>query len=181
METSFKIPPNISQSLLHEVLLNAAKLNPDYPYILTLNSDVPDSKIEIITYTRFVSDVSQVAKRLQRSIPRRKPGSEIQNVGILARNGYDYAVHWMTCQFNSWSVSFWASFSQRLILILVSLSCYLPEIVERRSYTFSAYLVLLTCSWTTTIFLTLRVLNCQYPSSFSKISQPWKQRYTPSI
>ena len=80
-------------------------LNPKHPYMFTLDTDIPDAKVEIITSERFLTDVSRVAKDLQRSIPRRRPGSAAQNVSIYARSTYSYAVHWIACQFNGWIVS----------------------------------------------------------------------------
>ena len=101
----FQRPPNISHDLLHETILQAAKLNPDYPYMFTLDSDNPVSEIKVITFKRFVSDAARLAKALQRSIPKRTPGTTEQNIGFLARSEYRYAVHMLACQFNNWIVS----------------------------------------------------------------------------
>ena len=101
----FKHPSNLRDLLFHEMIMEAAKLNPKYPYMFTLDSDVPDAKIQTITFEQFVTDVARVAKALQQSAPRRRFGTSAQNVGILARSTYSYAVHWIACQFNGWIVS----------------------------------------------------------------------------
>lgn len=101
----FQRPPNILHDLLHETIVQAAKLNPDYPYMFTLDSDNPVSEIKVITYKRFVSDAARLAKTLQRSIPKRTPGTTEQNIGFFSMGEYSYAVHIVACQFNNWSVS----------------------------------------------------------------------------
>jgi len=102
---TFQPSANLRECLLSQVFVETAALNPHFPVFFTLESDIPDAPIEMITYKRFVSDVSKVAKALQSSIPKRHPGTDMHNVGILGRNSYGYAVHWIACQFNNWTVS----------------------------------------------------------------------------
>ena len=101
---SFRYAKNIRQSLVQEIVLNTCKLNPDYPFAFALDGDEADSQIETISYHRFALDIVKVAKELEKSIPKRHFGTAIQNVGVLGRSRYSYAVHWMACLFNSWIV-----------------------------------------------------------------------------
>jgi hypothetical protein len=102
---AFIPPTNIRQNLLHENIVEAAKLNPTYPYILSIESDNPDTTIEVISYKRFVSDAVRVAKLLQKKIPRRKAGTKPMNISVLAKSDYNFAIHLVACQFNNWGVS----------------------------------------------------------------------------
>jgi acyl-CoA synthetase (AMP-forming)/AMP-acid ligase II len=101
----FQLPSNIRQRLLPEVFLEVAKLNPDYPFAFTLESDIPDASVETVSYKQMLSDISFVARELQKSIPRRHLGEDARGIGILARSSYSYFVHWLACLFNNWTVS----------------------------------------------------------------------------
>lgn len=101
----FRQAENTLTNLLHETILEVAQLNPDYPFIFTLEADDPDAEVESVTYKQFVADVARVAKAFQKIIPARKAGTEIQNVGMLAKSDYIFALQWMACQFNRWAVS----------------------------------------------------------------------------
>jgi hypothetical protein len=161
--------PHVLQNLLHETVIEVARLNPEYPCMFTLDNEIPDSTIQMITYNRFVSDVFQVANELQKSIRKRQPGTVAQNVGILARSTYSYAVHWMACQFNSWIVSF----ERRILLSSYELShspsWFLPGTVEQPFSTFSPFLNRLICSLIRTLSAILSLWHYPYPSCVSKI------------
>jgi len=101
----FRPLPKIRQSLLQEIIFQVASLNPEYPFSFILEGDDPDAHIETITYRRFISDVFKVAQRLSEHIPKRRIGDAPLYIGILGRSGYNYAVHWVACHFNSWIVS----------------------------------------------------------------------------
>lgn len=101
----FKIAVGFKRRLLHESFIAAGQLNPNYPLLLTLESDVPTAEIKNITYRRYLSDVYKVSTVLQDSIPKRKVGTEPRYVGILGRSTYSYAVHQVACLINHWIVS----------------------------------------------------------------------------
>jgi long-subunit acyl-CoA synthetase (AMP-forming) len=101
----YKLVPNVRQLLFHETIAESARLNSKNPYMFTLDSDVPDPQIQTITYEHFLTDVARIAKGLQHTIPKRRFGTAAQNLGILAKSSYSYAVHWVACLFNGWIVS----------------------------------------------------------------------------
>lgn len=110
---SFQFPANIRESLVHEVLIEGARLNPDYPFAFTLDGDVRDAPIETASYRRLISDASHVASCLQASIPKRLPGSAPIYIGLLGRSSYSYAVHLTACMTSGWIVR--ANYSLELI------------------------------------------------------------------
>lgn len=101
----FQAPQNMRNSLLQEIYVNAAVLNPTHPFAFTLENDNPNASIQTITFKRYISDVAKIAKSLQGAIPRRNPGEPVRTIGFFARSNYSYAVHLMACEFNRWIVS----------------------------------------------------------------------------
>lgn len=102
---SFKSLHNYRELLYPEVFSEVARVNPDYPFCFTLDADIPDASFHIKTYEQFLKDVQKTANSLRKYIPPREPGSEIHNVSVLANSNYTYAVYFLACMSNSWSVS----------------------------------------------------------------------------
>lgn len=101
----FKIFPDFRTHLFPESFLEAARLNPNYPYLLTSTSDDPNAEVKSVSYSHFLADVGRISNSLQMNIPKREVGAEPVYVGVFGRSSYSYAVHMFACIINYWTVS----------------------------------------------------------------------------
>lgn len=104
----YQLPPALRQSLFPDLFLSSSKLNPSYPFVFTLESDIPDASIQTVTYGRFLEDVGKVADGLRKSagVSSRQFGiEELRCVGMYGRSTYTYLVNWVAIQFFGWTVS----------------------------------------------------------------------------
>lgn len=96
---------NMNILLLRDIFVKTASANPNYPFMIVVDGEDLTSAFRIKTHSDLIRDASKAAAIYQKDITQRVLGTTPRNVGILARNSYDYAVQWLACQFNNWSVS----------------------------------------------------------------------------
>jgi hypothetical protein len=102
---TFHPPTNFRDLLFPEALVEVSRLNPGYPFCFSLDPDTPDFEFRCVTYESFLNDITKAAIALRKFIPSREPGSDVRCVGILASSNYSYAVNFLACTFNLWTVS----------------------------------------------------------------------------
>ncbi|KZS89154.1 acetyl-CoA synthetase-like protein [Sistotremastrum niveocremeum HHB9708] len=105
MSSSFIPPQKIRDQLVSELFIQTAILNPDRTFAHVIDGDVAHPVVESITWSQLLAHAHSISKELSNWVQPQESGLAPRTLGLLARNGYSYAVHLLAVLLNGWTAT----------------------------------------------------------------------------